>query len=130
MTGVDDVKHGQQRGFGVGWSHIKEDQTAELHRRVGWVPDVHLLADLCCFAGHFDAVPLRVVKPAMITAAESLLLDPRIFQRSAAVRAMRLKRSDTSLLVAKDNYLFAEDLYFFRQVAQFVGGAYRLPITP
>jgi hypothetical protein len=66
----------------------------------------------------------------MITAAKSLILDSRIFQRSAAVRAMRLKRSDAALLVAKDNYLFAEDLYFLRQIAKFVGGAYGLPIAP
>ena len=40
------------------------------------------------FAGHVDALTLRIVEPAVITAAQSLLLDPAPFERGAAMRAM------------------------------------------
>ena len=73
---------------------------------------------------------LRIVKPAVIAAAQSLLFDPPKFQRRAAVRAMRFKRADAPLLVAEDDHLLAEDFHFLGQVAKLIGGANRLPITP
>ena len=46
------------------------------------------------------------------------------------MRAMRVERADAALPVAKDDDVFGEQSDFFRQIAEFVRGADRLPIAP
>src|SRR5712664_2217390 len=45
------------------------------------------------------------------------------------MRAMRVERADPASFVAEQDDLLAEELLLARQVAQFVRGADRLPIT-
>ena len=93
------------------------------------MPNIHALAELFRLAGHVDALALRVVEPPVIAATQSLTLDPPPFERSAAVRAMRLECPDTPLLVAEDDEFLAEQLYLPWQILQLVRGAHRLPIA-
>jgi hypothetical protein len=65
----------------------------------------------------------------VIAAAQPLLLDAAPFQRSAAMRAMRIEGADPSLLVAEHDDVLAQQLFLARKLAQFVGGADRLPVA-
>jgi hypothetical protein len=65
----------------------------------------------------------------VIAAAQPLLLDATPFERSAAMRAMRVEGADPPLLVAEHDNLLAQELFLPREVAQFVGRADRLPIA-
>jgi len=86
-------------------------------------------AELCGLARHVDALPLRVVEPAMITAAQPVLLDAAPFERGAAARAVGLERSDAALLVAEDYELLAEQLHLLWQIGELIRGAHRLPLA-
>src|SRR5436309_11955636 len=91
VTRIDDVEHRQKRRLCVGRPHVEEYESAILHRGICGMPDVHLLADLRTLARHFDAASLSIEQPAVITTADALLLDAAVFERSASMRAMRLK---------------------------------------
>jgi hypothetical protein len=47
------------------------------------------------------------VEPAVIAAANAVFLDAALFERRAAMRAMRLERADAALLVAENDNLLA-----------------------
>src|SRR5439155_20820345 len=81
---VDDVEAGEQR-LGAGRAHIDEDQPAIFRRRVGGLPHIHPLAELLGPARHVDTLALRIVEPAVIAAAQPLLLDAAPFERRAAM---------------------------------------------
>src|SRR5215472_5714549 len=97
-------------------------------RRIGRLPDVHLLAELRGLARHVEALARSIVDPAVVAAADAALLDLTPFQRRSPVRAMRIERADATLLVAEQHDLLAEELFFPRQVLQLFGEAGGLPI--
>ena len=66
------------------------------------MPDIHALAELFGLARHVNALTLRVVEPSVITAAQPFLLDAAPLEAGAAVRTMRLERTDAPLLVTED----------------------------
>ncbi len=125
---VDDVEVRKQR-LGAGRAHIDEDEPAIFRHRVCRLPYVHRLAELRGFAWHVDALALRVVEPAVIAAAQPLLLDAAPFERRAAMRAMRVEGADPPLPVAEHDDLLAQQLFLPRKVAQFVRCADRLPVA-
>src|SRR5215472_7318292 len=125
---VDDVKAREQR-LGAGRAHIDKDEPAVFGHRIGRLPDIHCRPELFGLARHVDTLALCVVEPAVIAAAQPVLLDPAPFERGAAVRAVRFKCADPPLLVAEDDNLLAQELFLPRQVAQLIGGADRLPIA-
>jgi hypothetical protein len=82
---------------------------------------------------------LRIVKPAVITAAQPLLLDAAAFEetcrflqqrvstrdswiRILAMRAMRVECADPPLLVAEHDNVLAQKLFFPREIAQLALG--------
>src|SRR5439155_23483825 len=78
-VGVDNVVHWEQ-GLGAGRAHIDEDQPAIFQGRIGRLPDIHALAELLAFARHVDALPVGVVNPAVVAAAQPSLLDLAPFE--------------------------------------------------
>lgn len=76
---VDDVEPRKQR-LGAGRAHIDEDEPAVFRHRVGGLPHIHRLAELLCFAWHVDALALGIVEPAVVAAAQPLLLDAAPFE--------------------------------------------------
>ena len=125
---MDDVEAGKQR-LGARRAHIDENEPAIFRHRVGGLPHIHCLAELLGLARHVDALALRIVEPAVIAAAQSLLLDAAPFERRAAMRAMRVEGADPPLLVAEHDNVLAQKLFLPRKIAQFVGCADRLPVA-
>src|SRR6516162_794447 len=74
--------------------------------------------------GHW---PLSNVEPAVIAAAQPLLLDAAPFERGAAMRAMRIEGADPPVLVAKHDNLLTQKLFLARHLVQLVERADRLP---
>ena len=93
------------------------------------MPNIHALAKLFGLARHVDALASCVVEPPMIATTQPLLLDPSPLERGAAVRAMRIERTDAPLLVAEDDEFLAEQFYLLRQIAKLIRRADRLPIA-
>ena len=125
---VDDVI-GRKQGLAAGRAHIDEDEPAIFERRIGRLPHIEAPPGLLALAWHVDALALRVVKPAVVAAAQAALLDPAPFERGAAMRAMWVERADPALLVAKDDDLLAQQLFLARQIAKLVRRAHGLPIA-
>src|SRR5581483_197610 len=59
----------------------------------------------------FETIAFRVVEPAVIAAGNTALLDAAIRKRRPAMRAAVLQKTDASLLVLKQDQIFAEDAH-------------------
>ena len=78
----------------LGRTHVGENEAISLLRRIGAV--VNRLVDLAVpgLGRHLEDRAIDVVDPAVITAADALLLDDAVFERRTAVAAMTLQDSD------------------------------------
>ncbi|MET3311587.1 hypothetical protein ABIF41_003428 [Bradyrhizobium japonicum] len=91
----------RQHGAFLGRAHIGEDQSVALFDRVPGL--AHLVLELAAvgLAGLLQAVALGVELPAVIAAADSVLLDLAIIERGAAMAASRVQEAGAAMLVAE-----------------------------
>jgi hypothetical protein len=72
----------------------------------------HFLRKLAAgrFARHGQTLPPKVEQPAVVGTANATVFDITVFQRRAAMRAMRADQTDVAVLIAKQDKLFTQDL--------------------
>src|SRR5438309_10360037 len=99
-----------KRRLQLRWSHVGPEHAAALEQRVAL--QLHALAELRIVGlrGNLDALAARVVLPAVIPAAQPVLLVAPEPERYAAVRAELVDESQPVLRVAEGDQALAEDL--------------------
>ena len=112
----------QHRLF-LGRSHIGEDQPVAFLDRVPGL--AHLVLELAAvgLAGLFEAMAFGVEFPAVVAAADAVLLDLAVIERGAAVAAARMQQADAAMPVAEQDQILAER-------ANFSGMSVASPIRP
>src|SRR6185369_9553238 len=66
--------------------------------------------------GLFQTTACRVVEPAVITAANTLIFDPAKFERSAAMGAVQFEQAETQRAIPKKDEVFAQQTHFGRSL--------------
>ena len=114
---IDPFERRQRRLFGRR-AHIGPDHAAELDARIGL--ELDLLAEAACgrLRGHLDALPGHVVFPAVIGAAQAVLLVAAEPQRHAAMGAEFVHQAEPALRVAKGDQPLAEQLHLHRRTVR------------
>ena len=114
----------------LGWSHIGEDQPVELLYRVPGL--AHLVLELAAvgLAGLFEAAALGVELPAVIAAADAVLLDLAIIERGAAVAAAGVEQAGAAMPVAEQDEILTERADFSGNIGGVARKADRVPIAP
>ncbi len=104
-------------------SHIGEDQPIAFRNRIPGL--AHFVPELAAIrlAGLFEAAAFGVELPAVITAADAVLLDLAIIEGGAAVAAARVQQARTAMSVAEQDEIFAERANFSGSI----GGVGRKP---
>src|SRR5712671_975792 len=117
-------------GLFLGWTHIGEDQPIAFGNRVPGL--AHLVPELAAigFAGLLKATALSIELPAVIAAADAVLLDLAIIERGAAVAAAGVQQADTAMPVAEQDEVFAERANFSGDVGGVGHKTDRVPVTP
>lgn len=87
---------------------IGEDEPAELLHLVGGGPDPVLEVRIGGLTRLVEALTARVEEPAVVAAAQALLLGAAEGQRGTPVRAPLLQQPETSLRVAEEDEVLAE----------------------
>ena len=116
-------------------AHVDKDEPAELLGLVG--ADATLIAEvvlrMCGILERLlDAAPARVEFPAVVLAADAVVLDHAIGEAGTAVGAILVDDAKMAAAVAVDDEFLAEDLDFLRAeraLEQFVHSADRLPVV-
>ena len=111
----------------LGRAHIGEDDAVVFVDRIGAVAQPVLQRAVGRLARGLEDRPVGGEQPAMVAAADPLVVDQAKFQRGAAMRAMQLQQADGAALVAEHDEVLAEDLDPQRQIVQLVGETDRLP---
>src|SRR6266850_4086204 len=78
---------GRQERRGI-WTDVGENETSDLLSFIRRVLDTIFESTVRGFGGLLEATAVHVIKPAVITAADALILHSAEFQRRAAMRAM------------------------------------------
>ena len=99
--GTDANSIFRQRRLLLRRSHIGPQHPAALHQRIGFQLDLLAEAALDRLRRHFDALPGMVVFPAVIGAAQPVLLVAAEPERDAAMRAELVDQAVASLGVAE-----------------------------
>ena len=101
-----------------GRPHIGPDDVAELDARVGL--ELDLLAEAACgrLRRHVDALPGHIIFPAVIGAAQAVLLVAAEPQRHAAMGAEFVHQAEPALRVAKRDQPLAEQLHPHRRTVR------------
>ena len=128
--GVEKVIIRQQRRLAR--SHVGEDRAALFNTRVSSLANRVAMFAAARLARLFQAAPFNIVKPAMIETAEPAVFDTSIAEIGAAVRAMKSQKTDSTLIVAKQHQLLAQNPHPQRRASrrQLFRKRHRLPITP
>ena len=119
----------QHRLF-LGGAHIGEDQPVAFLDRVPGL--AHLVPELAAvgFAGLFEATAFGVELPAVIAAADAVLLDLAVIERGAAMAAAGMQQADAVVLVTEQDQVFAEDTDLAGNIGGVGHQADRMPVTP
>ena len=88
-------------GLFLGWAHIGEDQPIAFGNGVPGL--AHLVPELAAigFAGLLKAAAFGIELPAVIAAADAVLLDLAIIERGAAMAAAGVQQADAAKPVAE-----------------------------
>src|SRR5207245_8434866 len=92
----------------LGRSEVGEDQAVALLQGIPGLPYLVLEQAALGLAGLFEAMALGVELPAVIAAADAVLLDLAVIERGAAMAAARVQEACTGVLVAKQHQILAE----------------------
>src|SRR6185369_13388372 len=91
--------------------HIGEQQSPELLHRVRLQADLVLEAARLRLERLVDALAARVVLPAVIAAADAVVLDVAVVERRAAMPAELLDAADAARAVAEYQQVLAHQTY-------------------
>ena len=97
----------QHRHF-LGRPHVGEDHPVALLDRIPGLSDLVLEQTALRFAGLLEAVSLGVELPAVIAAAQAVVLNLAVIQRGAAVAAAGMEQPRASPFVAEQNQILAQ----------------------
>ena len=97
-------------------AHISPNDAAQLTDLVSF--EVYFAFECAArgLAGLFDAVPIHVINPAMIAAANPAGFNPAVIKRSTAVRAIGMDQTHAAKLIAKKQQVFAKPAHEFWRV--------------
>ena len=120
-----------ERGTPFGRAHIGEDHPVALFRFVPRLAD--LFADalaVVLFARHVDAVALDVELPAVVAAADAVILDPSVIESRSAVTAAVVQDAGAAVSVTKHDQILAENLDLDGHVGDLPRHGDGLPVAP
>src|SRR5579864_4244729 len=89
-------------------AEIGEDQTVPLFEGIPRLAHAVAVTSALGLAGLVEAAALHVEQPAVIAAADAVLLAAPVIERGAAVAATRIKQSRSPRAVAEQDQVFAE----------------------
>src|SRR6516165_2748080 len=89
-------------------AHIRPNHAAQFTHGISFERNFVFEAAACGLARLFDAAPVHVIHPTMITAANSTRFNPTVIKGRAAVRAVRMNQADTTELIAKEQQVFTK----------------------
>ncbi|MGY4461012.1 hypothetical protein ACVWYI_004972 [Bradyrhizobium sp. LB13.1] len=118
----------QHRAF-LGRAHIGEDQPVALLDRIPGLAHIVLVLAAVRLAGLLQAVTFGVELPAVIAAADAVLLDLAVVERGAAMAAARVQQADAAVLVAEQHQIFAEGTHLLRRVGGITDKSDRMPVA-
>ena len=98
---------GQKRLF-VWRPHIGPHQAIALLQGIPGLNDAIAAASTVGFAGLLEAAAFHVEQPAVIAAADAVLLDPAVVERGAAMGAARMQQARAALAIAEDDEVLAK----------------------
>src|SRR5581483_8182461 len=81
-------------------------------------------------AGLLEAAPLGVELPAVIAAADTVLLDLAVIKGGAAVAAARVQEAGAAVPVAEQDQILAQDAHFSGDIGGVGGEPDRMPVAP
>src|SRR6185369_14557432 len=110
-----------------GRPQVREDESGELVGRVRALTDALLEPAAGRLPGCLQALPVDVVDPAVIAAAEAALDGNAELERRAAVRAVQMQDADAATPVTEHHEILAEDPHAQRCVDEIAGEGHRLP---
>jgi hypothetical protein len=92
----------------------------------------HLVLELTAvgLTGLFQAMALSVELPAVIAAADPVLLDLAVIERGAAVAAAGVQQADPTVAVTEQDQILAECADFAGNVSGVGRQTDRVPVTP
>ena len=110
-------------------SHVGEDQAVVLFQRIPGL--AHLVPEAAAvrLARLLQAMAGRVELPAVVAAADAVVLDLAIIERGAAMTAARMQQPRPALAVAKQDEVFAERAHLARRIAGIGGKSDRVPVA-
>ena len=84
----------------------------------------------CRLARLLEAAAVHVVKPAVVNAADAAILEAAVAQVGAPVRAMDAEQAGLTLVVPKEDQVFAEQSHGQGRASdrQLLGQRCRLPV--
>src|SRR5712671_303483 len=117
-------------GLFLGWTHIGEDQSIAFGNRVPGL--AHLVPELAAigFAGLFKAAAFGIELPAVIAAADAVLLDLAIIERGAAVAAAGVQQADAAKPVTEQDQILCQRADLFGDIGCVSHKTDRVPVTP
>jgi hypothetical protein len=129
-TSIEKFIVGEQRRLTR--THVSKDHAGLLVTRIGGMANLVSMLAASGLPRLIQAAPLNIVEPAVVDAAEPAVLDATVTQIRASVGAMEAEEAGASLVVTKEDELFAEQLDsercpLWRQLVH-EGG--RLPVAP
>ena len=123
----------RQRRLLLGRAHVGPQHAAALDQRIGLQLDLLAVAALARLGRHLDALAGVVVFPAVIGAAQPVVLIAAEPQRDAAMGAELIGQRIAALRVAPGQQPLAEQLHPHRRafvLGQLLGQQRRLPAQP
>jgi hypothetical protein len=108
---------------------IGEDHARDLAHGIGALPHLVLEVAEGGLARLIEALALCVVEPAVIAAAQALLLDAAVFERGIAVAAMLVEEAKLAIAGAEQHEFLVHQLDDLRLLAEMLGKHDRPPIA-
>jgi len=99
----------RERRLFLGRSHVGEDQSADFEARVRWV--LHRVFEVAVWRLGWGVQALTVpgILPAVVEAAEPIILDPPVVERCPAMRAVLGEQPRFSRAVSIEHQVLGQD---------------------
>src|SRR5215468_440784 len=111
---------------------VREHKASRFPGMIGWVLDTVLEGAVFRFGRLLQTFATSVIKPAVVTAANTVIFDPPKLKRCAAMGAVKIEQPQLVTTIAEENKVFAEKPYFDRSALRlhFFAESHRPPVTP
>jgi hypothetical protein len=117
-----------ERWLAVGRPHVCEDHAVVLADRVPGLAHPVAVPAKVRLARLLQAAALSIEDPAVVAAADALILDPAIKERRPPVRAVRHDEPGLAALGAEEDEILTEDPQPLRRRGRVCGQRDRLPV--